>query len=141
MSRRIAALLAGSLLCCTTLALAQTVSGTISGTVVDPSSLPIAGATVTLTSGDTGLKTAQTTGSAGEFTFTAVLPGRYSVAAEMTGFKKAEKTDLNLTAAERLSAGEFRLEVGDISQSVSVDASGTPVQVASEDRSGLLTSA
>jgi len=103
--------------------------------------LPIAGATVTLTSGDTGLKTAQTTGSAGEFTFTAVLPGRYSVAAEMAGFKKAEKTDLNLTAAERLSAGEFRLEVGDISQSVSVDASGTPVQVASEDRSGLLTSA
>lgn len=141
MSRRIAALLAGSLLCCTTLALAQTVSGTINGTVVDPSSLPIAGATVTLTSADTGLKTSQITGSAGEFTFTAVLPGRYSVAAEMAGFKKAEKTDLNLTAAERLSAGEFRLEVGDISQSVSVDASGTPVQVASEDRSGLLTSA
>jgi hypothetical protein len=128
------------LLACSTLAVAQTVSGTISGTVVDPSSLPVPNASVTLTNMDTGVKAFLKTGAAGEFTFTAVLPGRYSVAAEMNGFKKVEKTELNLTPAERLSAGEFALQVGEISQAVTVDASGTPVQIATEDRSGLLTS-
>jgi hypothetical protein len=120
---------------------AQTVSATITGIALDPSSLPVAGATVTLTNMDTGIKAVQKSGSAGEFTFTAVLPGRYSVAVEMTGFKKVEKTDLNVTAAEFFSAGEFKLEIGSTTESVTVDASGTPVQTSSEDRSGVLTSA
>jgi len=136
---RIAALLAGSLLACFTIALAQTVSGSITGAAVDPSSLPVAGATVTLVNMDTGVKVVQKTGESGEFTFTAVLPGRYSVSVEMTGFKKVEKTDLNMVAAERLSAGEIKLEIGSASESVTVDASGTPVQTTTEDRSGLLT--
>ena len=47
--------------------------------------------------------------------------------------------DSNITASERLSAGEFTLPVGDVTESVTVDASGTPVQVNSEERSGLIT--
>ena len=54
---------------------------------------------------------------------------------------KVEKTDLHITAAERLSAGEFTLQVGEVTESVTVDASGTPVQVNSAERSGVLTSA
>src|SRR5215469_4182023 len=97
-SLRFATLILGSLLAFAASAVAQTVSGSIAGTVSDPTSLPVAGATVTLTNSDTGVKTVQKTGGAGEFTFTAVLPGRYSVSAEMPGFKKVEKTDLNMTA-------------------------------------------
>jgi hypothetical protein len=134
-----AALILASLLFCSTLLTAQTVSGSITGTAVDPSSLPVAGATVTLTNSDTGVKATDKTGANGEFTFTAVLPGRYSIAVEMKGFKKVEKTDLNLAPAERLSAGNFALQVGEVSESVTVDASGTPVQTSTEDRSGLLT--
>src|SRR5262245_23038362 len=85
-------------------AIAQTVSGSITGIALDPSSLPVAGATVTLTNRDTGVATMEQTRSNGEFTFAAVLPGRYAVAVEMKGFKRAEKIDLNLSAAERLSA-------------------------------------
>jgi hypothetical protein len=129
----------GSLFACCLCALAQTTSGSITGTAVDPTSLPVSGATVTLANSDTGVKATQKTGAAGEFTFTAVLPGRYSVTVEMPGFKKVEKTELHLTAAERLSAGELRLQVGEVTQAVTVDASGTPVQVSSEDRSGLIT--
>jgi Carboxypeptidase regulatory-like domain/TonB-dependent Receptor Plug Domain len=136
-----AAFVFGSLLACSPFAVAQTTSGSITGRAVDPSSLAIAGATVTLTNSDTGVKVTEKTGAAGEFTFTAVLPGRYSVAVEMTGFKKEEKTDLNIAAAERLSAGEFQLQIGSTSEAVTVDASGTPVQTTSEDRSGLITSA
>lgn len=140
-SRLQLAALVTSLLACSSLAFAQTVSGTIVGTAIDPSALPVPGASVTLTNSDTGVKVSQTTGATGEFTFTAVLSGRYSITVEMKGFKKAEKTDLHITAAERLSAGEFTLQVGETTESVTVDASGTPVQVNSEERSGLLTRA
>ena len=136
---RTAALILGSLLTCLNFAAAQTVSGSVTGFALDPSSLPVAGATVTLTNSNTGAKAVQTTGANGEFTFTAVLPGRYAVAVEMKGFKRVEKTDLNVTPDERLSAGNFNLQVGSVSDSVTVDASGTPVQTSTEDRSGLLT--
>lgn len=109
------------------------------GTAVDPSSLPVAGAIVTLVNNDTGVRTTDQTGTNGTFIFTAVLPGRYSITVEMKGFKKAEKIGLNLTAAECLAAGDFTLHVGDVAESVTVDASGTPVQVSSSDRAGLLT--
>jgi hypothetical protein len=120
-------------------AAAQTVTGTISGTVVDPSSLPVAGATVILRNENTGAQQTLDTGNTGDFVFVALLPGTYSVAATKPGFKKMEKRNLNITAAERLSAGNVVLAVGDVTESVTVDASGTPVQVNSEERSGLLT--
>jgi hypothetical protein len=119
--------------------MAQTVSGTITGTVVDPSSLPIAGATVTLRSQDTGQQVTLTTAETGNFVFPAVLPGRYTVTAEMKGFKKVEKQNLNITAAQRLSVGEVMLPVGELTESVTVDAAGTPVETASGERTGLLT--
>ena len=120
--------------------LAQTVSGTISGTVVDPTSLPVAGATVTLRNQDTGAQQNQNTGGTGGFVFTSLNPGRYSVTAEMKGFKQVQKENLNLTASERLSAGDLMLQVGEVTESVTVDAAGTPVQVDSGERSGLITS-
>ena len=120
-------------------AAAQTVSGTISGTVVDPSSLAVVNATVTLRNEDTGVEQTQTTGTTGDFVFTAVLPGRYTLIAKMTGFKTVEKQNLNITAAEKLSAGHLTLPLGETTESVTVDAAGTPVQVNSNERSGLLT--
>jgi hypothetical protein len=96
---------------------------------------------VTLTNSNTGVKAAQKTNAAGEFTFSAVLPGEYAIAVEMNGFKKVEKTGLHVSADERLSAGEIKLEIGNVTESVRVDAAGTPVQTTTEERSGQLTSA
>src|SRR5215472_7733740 len=120
-------------------AAAQTVTGTITGTVTDPGSLPVAGATVILRNENTGAQQTLDTGNTGDFVFVALLPGTYTIAATKPGFKKMEKRNLNITAAERLSAGNLMLAVGDVTESVTVDASGTPVQVNSEERSGLLT--
>src|SRR3954462_3874574 len=125
-------------ICCLVLpAHGQTVSGTITGTVIDQSSLPVAGALVRLLNQDTGVMLSQNTGSSGDFVFTAIQRGEYTVTAEMAGFKRVEKKNLNITAAERLSAGELKLTIGDVTDSVTVDASGTPVQTNSEERSGL----
>ncbi len=120
---------------------AQTVSGYISGTAVDPSGLPVPGAVVTLINEATGERRTQTTTATGDFIFSAVLPGRYTVVVEAQGFKRVEKKNLNITATERLAAGQFTLEVGAVTESITVTAEGSPVQTASAERSAVLTNA
>ena len=69
-------------------ALCQVDTGSISGTVRDTSGSVIPGVNVTLTNSGTGQSISTTTKSAGEYTFSPVRIGQYSVSAEMTGFEK-----------------------------------------------------
>ena len=80
-----------------------------------------------------------TTESAGNFSFSAVTPGGYSIIVERPGFKRLAKHGLTVNPNETTSAGELRLEVGQVSDSVSVTAEGETVQVASSERSGIIT--
>src|ERR1043166_5888757 len=81
---------------CAGLAIAQTSEAELSGDVKDPSGAPVAGAKVTATNQDTGVSRSLTTDNDGRFRFN-VLPGRYSLSAEATGFKKENITDMVLT--------------------------------------------
>ena len=67
---------------------AQT-TGSITGTITDPSNALVAGATVTVTSVATGAERSAVTNSSGAFDFQALLPGTYSVSVEASGFKKS----------------------------------------------------
>src|SRR5579864_534233 len=107
-----------ALLGCFGQALAQTSSATVSGQVQDPSGLAVAGARVVLTNELTGDTRSATTDTIGQFVFTSVQPGRFTLAAEAQGFKQAKKTGLELTASERLSAGTLQLQVGSVNESV-----------------------
>ena len=62
--------------------------GTILGRVTDPSSAVIAGATVTVTNQDTGLKTTTSTNEAGNYVVRGLAFGRYEVECEAKGFRK-----------------------------------------------------
>jgi hypothetical protein len=117
---------------------AQTVTGIVSGTVVDPGGLAIPAATITLRNEATGDSRDTATMESGDFVFTAVPPGRYTVAAQYQGMKRFEKRNLNLTAAERLSVGEIRMELGAVTESVNVNAQGAVVQTTSQERSAVL---
>src|SRR5262245_28468491 len=119
---------------------AQTVTGTISGTVLDPGGLEIPGVRVTLQNQQTSATRELMTSDSGDFVFTAVPPGRYIVAAQFQGMKRFEKTNLNLTAAERLSVGDIRMEIGAVTESVNVSAQGAVVQTTSQERSAVLDS-
>jgi len=119
---------------------AQTVTGYVSGSVVDSSGLPVPNAVVTLTNEATGDRRTQNTTTTGDFVFSAVLPGRYTLSVEAQGFKRIEKQNLNVTAAERLAAGQMVLEVGSLTEAITVTAEGTAVQTASPERSAVLTS-
>ena len=118
---------------------AQTLSGSISGTVVDQSDAVIPKVAVTLTNESTGETRKTVTSESGEFVFTAVPSGTYTVALEATGFKSLRRTGVNLSAVERLPLGTIRLSVGDVTQSVVVASQGETVSAESADIGGNIT--
>ena len=117
---------------------AQTIRGTITGTVADSSDSAVPAATVSLTNALTSEKRTAKPETNGDFIFTAVLPGQYRIDIEAAGFRRMERTNVNITASERLALGKLVLEVGALTESVSVSAQGTAVQTSSFERSGTL---
>src|SRR5215471_4612925 len=116
------------------------VNGSITGSVNDQSGSAVAGATVRLTSEATGAVQTATTNADGDFSFTAVLPGMYTVVAERTGFKKFQKANIELTPGARIAVGNLPLTIGEVTESVTVQAEGAMLQTASSERAGLVTS-
>ena len=117
---------------------AQTTSGQISGRVVDQDGQPIPSAQVSLMNQQTSEQRTEITDSLGEFVFASVQPGSFVISVTAQGFKSFTKRDLVLTAAERLSAGTVRMQVGVATESITVQAAATPVQTESGERSALL---
>src|ERR1700730_5254059 len=83
----------------------QTISGSISGTVVDPQQGSISGAAVTLTEASKGLTFETRTNGAGGFVFAQAPPGNYTLKVETAGFKKLEPTGVVLNANDTLNVG------------------------------------
>src|ERR1700744_4535809 len=96
---------------------AQVDTGSISGTVRDSSGAVIAGARITLTNDDTGLVVAKTSGSAGEFVFSPLKIGHYSLAAELKGFERVEHTHVSVDVQQRVVV-DFELPPGQMTQTV-----------------------
>ena len=115
-------------------------TGTISGTIVDASDQVLPGATVTLTNERTANTQTAVTDSRGEFTFRAVPPGSYTVAIELQGFRKYVRKNNVLETSAELTLGHLKLELGVVSEVVSVIASGTTVETRNSDYTGVLTS-
>jgi hypothetical protein len=127
-------------LCCTALAgWGQTVSGSILGTVSDSTGNVIAGASVKLISERTGEERTTATNETGDFLFPALQPGAYTVVVEQAGFKPLRKTGNQLSAAERLPVGTLVMQLGNVSESITVEAQGVNVQTSSSENSALIS--
>jgi hypothetical protein len=112
----------------------------IQGTVLDPQGSSITGATVTLRNKETNRTQVATTDESGVYNFLSLPPGRYSLDVEATGFQKKSLSDLAV-AAEKIQAVNVRLEVGDVSQTVTVNGDVTPpLDTETGQVSGTLTS-
>lgn len=118
---------------------AQVTRGSVSGMVTDSTGAVVSGATITITETDTGVSTTATSGSGGLFLFLEVLPGPYTLTAEARGFKKLEKTNLNVITGERFGVGTLQLEVGASTQIVMVSSQGSHVELESGQRDVMLT--
>src|SRR5580704_9653547 len=119
---------------------AQEVTGSITGSVADPAGAVVSGAGVTLVSETTAAVLRVTTNAQGNFVFTAIRPGIYSVTAEHPGFKKFEKAHIELTPGDTVGVGTLPLEVGSVTETVEVTAQGSMVQTATSERAGIVTS-
>jgi len=116
---------------------AQSSSGTITGRVLDGTGQAIAGATVTLVRTDINEVRSLVTPNSGEIVFASLLPGPYTLKVEAQGFKTLEKTNLKLSAAERLAVGKLSLEIG-IAETIVVEAQTAVIQTGSSERGALI---
>src|SRR4029453_15447279 len=86
------------------------------------------GVAVTLTSRTQGNTATATTDAEGRFVFAIVRPDTYTLSAELQGFKKLERTNLVVNANDRLSAGILALEVGAMTEEVTVSTRVSELQ-------------
>jgi hypothetical protein len=121
-------------------AAAQTVTGTISGAVVDGSDSAISGAAVTIINAKTGDKRVVTTNESGGFSVPALQPDVYTIKIEHGGFRALERQNVVLSANENLALGRFALEVGAVTEVVTTVAEGATIEKESSDLTGRLTS-
>ena len=118
---------------------AQTITGTISGTVVDASGKVIAGANVMLKNEQTAITRVATTNDEGDFTITSLQPGVYTIKVESRGFRSYQRTNNVLSANEHLALGKLILDVGNLAEVVTTVAAGATVETESSDLTARLT--
>lgn len=116
----------------------QGLTGQVSGTVLDQSGGAVPGVSLTLTSKSTGQIRTTRTNSDGYFVIPELLPGIYSLSAEAAGFKKYEQQEVAVTATERVTLS-IALQVGAVTETISVTGQVVQVQTESAERSGLIT--
>src|SRR6185369_9750346 len=117
------ALLAILLTCVLTLtAVGQVTTGSLNGTISDPSGANVAGATLTLVNTATGAERTTISSSVGAYDFQALQPGSYKMTVEAQGFKKAVDTDITISVATATQVN-IPLEIGLAGETVTVMAS------------------
>ena len=111
-----------AILCATGVSLAQIGgSGSIEGTVTDPSGAVVAGATVTATNVATSVATTRQTTNAGFYVITPLPAGEYKVTVTANGFQTLAQSNIAVNALETTSLNP-KLQVGATTQSITVDA-------------------
>ena len=111
-------------------ALAQETRGNISGTVRDAQGV-IPGATVTITSTDTGAAQPLVTNSSGYFEAPLLQPGNYQIAVTMTGYKSLLRPGIVVAVGQQVSV-QLTLELGAITEEITVTTDRGKSAVASK---------
>ena len=105
---------------------AQAPTGTILGTVRDPSGAVVPNAQVTITNQNTNFKRSGSTNESGDYQFNLVDPAPYTLTVEVSGFKKYVQPNVPLTARQILRV-DVTVQVGAATDIVTVTAEVTPV--------------
>src|SRR5450631_1071426 len=118
---------------------AQETTGTILGTVTDSSGAVIPNATVTLTNTERGavIRTLKTDKN-GTYNAPQLPIGHYSMSVEVKGFKTTTETGIILNVNDKLTKNET-LTVGNVSETVSVEASSLQIDTQTAAATGLIT--
>src|SRR6185437_2501780 len=100
---------------------AQSIQGSVTGTIHDAAGAVVSGATVTLTNLSEGTTRTTVSGATGDYQFIDTKAGRYTVEVTANGFEKWAATNLTLAARQQLRV-DASLPVGSVQQQVNVSA-------------------
>ena len=114
-----------SALFCAASLLGQGNTGAILGTLTDATGAVVPSAKIQITNTRTGVKIDTTTDSVGNYLFNFLAPGAYKVEAEVAGFKKVSRDNVNLEMSRQLRI-DIALETGQVTETVNV-AAQTPL--------------
>ena len=99
----------------------------VRGIVTDAKGGVVVGASVSLANQTTGLTRNAMTDETGSYLFNNIVPGVYTLAVEMSGFKKHTETALDVTASRTVRV-DVSLQVGELTQTVEVAAEAPLVE-------------
>ena len=141
MLRRISVVVLGfmvTLLGFTPTAVAQQGTADVRGRVIDQQGAVLPGVTVVVRHQESGLFRDTVTGADGSFLVSAITPGVYSVTAELAGFKKYEQRDVRVEVG-RTAQVELKLEVGGLTESVTVSGESPLVDTTTQEIGGRIS--
>jgi hypothetical protein len=128
-----------SLCICAAIVSAQEITGSIVGTVTDSKGGVVPNARVTITNTDQQVVVRTlTTDDHGQYAAPLLPVGHYSVTAEIAGFKKVTQSGIAVNVNDKLAVN-FTLEVGAVSETVSVEANALQVDTQSATATGVVT--
>ena len=119
---------------------AQVLYGSVFGTVTDQTGAVVPGATVTIVNTQTGYTREATSDATGRYNLQNVLEGKYDLSVKMTGFRNYLEKGINVSI-NTVTQANISLQVGQVTETVTVTAQGATVQTASSERSGTITTA
>src|SRR5215469_14607131 len=125
------------LFCCA--AFAQEFRGSFSGNVRDAQGAAVAKARVVATATATGVKSETVSEDSGAYTIPFLAPGEYQISAEAAGFKKFVRAGASLGMGEH-PVIDIQMEVGAISDSVTVMADSPLIEAANASIGQVITS-
>ena len=118
---------------------AQVLYGSVIGTITDASSAVIPSASVVLTGKENGGAKTVTSDEGGRYSLVNVLPGRYDIKVSAKGFRTFEETDIEVVP-DTVARIDVKLEVGQISDTVTVTATAAALQTDKADTHSVIES-
>ena len=121
------------------MAAAQLTSATVTGTVKDAQGGIIPGAMVTLVSETRGTSRETQSTETGDFVFVNIPGDTYMVRVVMDGFKTSERKGINASPGDRVAIGAITIELGVLSETVTVSGEAPMIQSQTGERSFTVT--
>ncbi|MBI4877053.1 MAG: carboxypeptidase regulatory-like domain-containing protein, partial [Acidobacteria bacterium] len=119
-------------------AYSQEVRASITGLVTDPSGAPVAAANVRVTNLASNVAVAAASNETGNYVTPFLPPGRYELTVEAGGFKKFLRQNIVLESQDKARV-DVQLEVGELTQSVTVNESMSLLQTETANRSQIIS--
>ncbi len=118
---------------------AQSITGSLSGRVVDQQGSAVPNARVTANEPTTKVTVTTNSTGAGDFSIAGLAPGTYAVSVEASGFKKLTRPVIALDASDKIALGDLVLQIGAVTETIEVSATAVTLQTESVERGSAVT--